>query len=131
MNYWDITLEDLAGNAFIELGSQNPSIRRVSLAQLIAFGEAIVNALRASGYLAFLILTREARSDFVSEYSDFFRIEAAKEGGEEYVELLDGKDVADLRATFRRGYTQHMADAICARDSQAALERMLASKVAC
>ena len=98
-----IGIEDLAANALIEIlktkkddSAQRPS---VTLAELEAYGNQVIQYLNEHGEKAVLILSRENTSLMFRNYSDFFEEVETEKGIA--IALKEGKTVSDLVTKFR------------------------------
>ena len=98
-----IRAEDLAANAFIEILKTNEDAQTerccVTLAELEAYGNQVIQFLNERGEKAVLILSRENTSLMFRNYSDFFEEVETNEGAS--VALKAGKMVSDLIEKFR------------------------------
>ena len=98
-----IGIEDLAANALIEIlktkkddSAQRPS---VTLAELEAYGNQVIQYLNEHGEKAVLILSRENTFLMFRNYSDFFEEVETEKGIA--IALKEGRTVSDLVTKFR------------------------------
>jgi len=100
-----IGIEDLAGNALIELLQANATKRRVTFKKLIKYGTNVSQFLNETGEEQVILLYRE--SDIVAmkeNYADFF--EVGNFGQEDaYIELKEGIETIDLWMCFRSPFS--------------------------
>lgn len=98
-----IGIEDLAANALIEIlkTKEDAQTERccVTLAELEAYGNQVIQYLNERGEKAVLILSRENTSLMFRNYSDFFEEVETDEGVS--IALKEGKTVSDLVEKFR------------------------------
>ena len=98
-----IGIEDLAANALIEILKTKENVQteqcRVTLAELEAYGNQVIQYLNERGEKAVLILSRENTSLMLRNYSDFFE-EVETDNGIS-IALKEGKTVSDLVEKFR------------------------------
>ena len=98
-----IGIEDLAANALIEILKTKEDAQRerccVTLAELEAYGNQVIQYLNERGEKAVLILSRENTSLMFRNYSDFFEEVETDEGVS--IALKEGKTVSDLVEKFR------------------------------
>ena len=98
-----IGIEDLAANALIEIlkTKEDAQTERccVTLAELEAYGNQVIQYLNERGEKAVLILSRENTSLMFRNYSDFFGEVETDEGVS--IALKEGKTVSDLVEKFR------------------------------
>ena len=98
-----IGIEDLAANALIEIlkTKEDAQTERccVTLAELEAYGNQVIQYLNERGEKAVLILSRENTSLMFRSYSDFFEEVETDEGVS--ITLKEGKTVSDLVEKFR------------------------------
>lgn len=101
--YFYIGIEDLAANALIEILKTKEETQTtecyVTLSELEAYGNRVVQYLNERGEKAVLILSRENTSMMFRNYSDFFE-EVETENGIA-ITLKKGKTVSDLIKKFR------------------------------
>lgn len=98
-----IGIEDLAANALIEIlkTKENEQTGQycVTLAELEAYGNQVIQYLNELGEKAVLILSRENTSLMFRNYSDFFEEVETDKGIA--IALKEGKTVSDLVKKFR------------------------------
>lgn len=98
-----IGIEDLAANALIEILKTKENVQteqcRVTLAELEAYGNQVIQYLNERGEKAVLILSRENTSLMFRNYSDFFEEVETDKGIA--IALKEGKTVSDLVKKFR------------------------------
>ena len=98
-----IKIEDLAANAIIDIFEKKGE-DRVSFKQIIQYGNTIKKVYedKYDDYTV-IIMSGEAVSSFIRDYSDYFFLERA--GGEEYIVLKEGIETVFLREEFRSRLT--------------------------
>ena len=95
-----IKIEDLAGNAMIELLERKKS-GKVSIPQLKEYGMAVVSELNDEcGDEYFCIFSREAVSSFFHDYTEYFDV--VDNDNERYISIKDGVTIPQLKNAFRR-----------------------------
>ena len=98
-----IGIEDLAANALIEILKTKETEQMkhccVTLAELEAYGNQVIQYLNERGETAVLILSRDNTSLMFRNYSDFFE-EVETDAGIA-IALKEGKTVSDLVKKFR------------------------------
>ena len=98
-----IGIEDLAANALIEILKTKEDAQAVqccvTLAELEAYGNQVIQYLNERGEKAVLILSRENTSLMFRNYSDFFEEVETEKGVS--IALKEGKTVSDLVEKFR------------------------------
>ena len=101
--YFYIGIEDLAANALIEILKTKEETQTtecyVTLSELEAYGNRVVQYLNERGEKAVLILSRENTSMMFRNYSDFFEEVETDKGIS--IALKEGKTVSDLVEKFR------------------------------
>lgn len=113
--YRYIGIEDLVASALIESMKRGDAYRKISLQTLANYGTVIVRLLTKSGQNAILFLTKESTYEFVHDYSDYFSISTYDDI--EYIELIQGITVEDLRRQFRKNLTVDLAKAFTEKES--------------
>lgn len=98
-----IGIEDLAANALIEILKTKEEAQTeqccVTLAELEAYGNQVIQYLNERGEKAVLILSRENTSLMFRNYSDFFEETETDQGIA--IALKEGKTASDLVMKFR------------------------------
>lgn len=116
--YRYIGMEDVVANALIELIEKKES-KKVSMNQLIEYGNVVVHNLKSNGEKAILLVSRDYTDEFIRDYSNYFHLEFQDE--EQFIELKEGFTAEDLRATFRAYLTISVLKAFIDKDSLSVL----------
>jgi len=114
-----IRIEDLAANAIIDIFEKKGE-NRVSFNQIVQYGNTIkkVYEEKYDDYMV-IIMSGEAVSSFIRDYSDYFFVK--REGGEEYIVLIEGTETDFLREEFRSRLTVELLYAFTCEASLKAL----------
>ncbi len=96
-----LELDDVVGNAFIQLGIRGDTRRFISYADLDCFASDTVNLLNRTakdGEQFVLLMSRSRTWQMLDQYQDIF--EERKENGLAGIYLRDGTTIKELRERF-------------------------------
>ena len=98
--YYNLALDDIVPNAFIELKKVDNSVTSIPLKIIENYGEAVKNKIISNGGHARLCLNRNCTAYFLRCYDKYFYITQIE--NDSYVVLNDDISVEELIVSFRK-----------------------------
>ena len=98
--YYNLVLDDIVPNAFIELKKVDNSITSIPMKLIENYGEAVKDKIISNGDHARLCLNRNRTAYFLRRYAKYFNIIEIE--NDSYVVLNDDISVEELIVLFRK-----------------------------
>jgi hypothetical protein len=101
-----LKIDNVVGNAFIELMKKDPEKREIQASILSEYGKQVLNLASEDdeSTIIHIIISRHKTHEFLRNYSDFFDIKIEENPINETIFVLSpDKQIDDLRTYFRSG----------------------------